>query len=438
MSHLVSPSAIHVWTLFNDNIDDHERSSTYQLAVPGQFSSSYVDGSGSLGDYIYDNFDISGVTVKSLEMGLAFTSSLRFGLMGVAYDADEASATQDPSFMYPGIISSMVSQGLINAPAYSLYLDDLEASSGSIIFGGLDTDKYTGDLVELPILPMHLANGSVSYKAFIVAMTSFSVSGSSSALSDTPIPVVLDSGTSAAFLPSDIISDLYDVLGVIQSTLNPQLSLVDCDIIDTQSSDTFEFGFGSSTSSTNDGIVIRVPFSEIIWRLLGANGKSTTAAELEQDLPFTNICWMQLLPLDVLSSDALALLGDTFLRSAYVVYDLKNNVIGLAQTKFGSDSSNIVEFQASDREVPRASVTAMGVGASVTATKLPGSVGSPTKSVGGTSTHGSHTQSSTTATSSSTKSAGLASVPALGWPSVLVLGCSAALAFVGGVFTVMF
>ena len=39
------------------------------------------------------------------------------------------------------------------------------------------------------------------------------------------------------------------------------------------------------------------------------------------------------------------LFGDTFLRSAYVVYDLDNNRIALAQTDFNSTDSNVVAFE---------------------------------------------------------------------------------------------
>ena len=48
------------------------------------------------------------------------------------------------------------------------------------------------------------------------------------------------------------------------------------------------------------------------------------------------------------------MLGDTFLRSAYVVYDLDNNEISLAQTDFNSASDNIVEITNGTNGVPGA------------------------------------------------------------------------------------
>jgi hypothetical protein len=59
------------------------------------------------------------------------------------------------------------------------------------------------------------------------------------------------------------------------------------------------------------------------------------------------------------SPGATAILGDTFLRSAYVVYNLETNEIAIAQTVFNSDSSNIVEFN-SDGSIPDVTQTALG------------------------------------------------------------------------------
>lgn len=118
--------------------------------------------------------------MKALEMGLAYNSTLFTGLLGIGYSLNEASDSpefeQNP-FVYPNIIDTMVSQGLIGAKAYSLYLDDLQASTGSIIFGGIDSDKYHGNLLQIPIVPQTYQNGTKVYADFAVALTSFSMTG---------------------------------------------------------------------------------------------------------------------------------------------------------------------------------------------------------------------------------------------------------------------
>lgn len=70
--------------------------------------------------------------------------------MGVGYDTNEAS-NPSPSGVYPSVLDNLQSSGTINRKAYSLYLNDLQADKGAIIFGGIDSSKYSGDLVALPL-----------------------------------------------------------------------------------------------------------------------------------------------------------------------------------------------------------------------------------------------------------------------------------------------
>ena len=74
------------------------------------------------GDYISDNLEINGVTIQGLEMGLALggNGGDPFGIMGLGFDMLEQTSAK-----YPSIIDDMVSQGLIDSPFYSLWLDDL-------------------------------------------------------------------------------------------------------------------------------------------------------------------------------------------------------------------------------------------------------------------------------------------------------------------------
>jgi hypothetical protein len=56
-----------------------------------------------------------------------------------------------------------------------------------------------------------------------------------------------------------------------------------------------------------------------------------------------------------------SVLGDTFLRSAYVVYDLDNNEISLAQSAFNATTSNVIEITSAG--VPGASAVSNPVAA---------------------------------------------------------------------------
>jgi hypothetical protein len=70
--------------------------------------------------------------------------------MGVGYDTNEAE-NEASNGVYPSVMDNLKSNGIIDRKAYSLYLNDLQANTGAIIFGGVDTTKYTGELVVLPL-----------------------------------------------------------------------------------------------------------------------------------------------------------------------------------------------------------------------------------------------------------------------------------------------
>ena len=72
------------------------------------------------------------------------------GIMGIGLAKNEAAVSQGLG-QYPNFPDLLVSQGKISSKAYSLYLDDITTSTGAILFGGYDYDKFMGDLTMLPI-----------------------------------------------------------------------------------------------------------------------------------------------------------------------------------------------------------------------------------------------------------------------------------------------
>lgn len=54
---------------------------------------------------------------------------------------------------YPIIIDSLATQGFTKSRAFSLDLRGFESAEGAIIFGGIDTGKFSGKLEKCPIIP---------------------------------------------------------------------------------------------------------------------------------------------------------------------------------------------------------------------------------------------------------------------------------------------
>jgi hypothetical protein len=377
-----------------------------------------------------DNMAIGGTTIKSLEMGIAYNATLFTGLLGIGYDLNEASDSPDgdqPPFVYPSIIDTMVSQGLISTKAYSLYLDDLQASTGSIIFGGIDSDKYHGNLLQIPIVPDTSENGTEIYAEFAVALTSFSITGQAGNTTnltqgnDFDAPVILDSGTTLTYVPDRLAALIYEELGAVDDTQNSGLVFVDCDFVTNSPQMTFNFGFGGSSS-----VLIQVPIDEMIFQL---EGLFSLDGYVAPSLPFSNVCALGING----QPDEPYILGDTFLRSAYVVYDLKNNLIAIAQTNFNSTTSSVVDFTADATAIPNVSGVASNIAVTETATGAIPGVGGHTTTSGATGKATAVTTGSTgSSTSSTSKSAAVGSVPAFDATVLMVLGLSGVFAVLGG------
>lgn len=70
-----------------------------------------------MGNYINDTVTIGGEKIVGQQLGLALDTVRPAGIMGLGFSKNVAAASE-----YPTIVDNMVSQGLIDSPAYSLWL----------------------------------------------------------------------------------------------------------------------------------------------------------------------------------------------------------------------------------------------------------------------------------------------------------------------------
>lgn len=171
--------------------------------------------------------------------------------------------------------------------------------NGVVIFGGVDTKKFTGPLYPFENLPPQVGDPGRPWRYWVqLDSVGFTKPGetASSAYSGSSLPIVLDSGSSLSYLPTPIMDGLSKSFG---AKAGPDGSLVvDCDFGSKGGSVDFKFG----------ALTVSVPLSDFIW----------------QAQP--GLCAVGALP----SEDTTALLGDTFLRSAYVMFDQDHKQIYLA------------------------------------------------------------------------------------------------------------
>lgn len=298
---------------------DYSASSSFSKNESSVYYGQYADGTVASGFYAQDTIVLGQSTIKNANFAVATKTNVSQPVFGIASVNDEASVSNDNPTTYSNIPVQLKEQGFTQAVAYSLWLNDLNALEGSILFGGIDHDKYVGDLqlvpmvtfsssgrkIDPPILPFVMLHGISVYNKKNMAAT----------IAECSLPVALDSGTSLAYLPSSII----DAIGQsISATPLDSLGIYGayCDI-----SGGLIWNFS--------GVEIFTSFSQLLYPLVTTSGQAATY----KGRP---ICGLNIMP-----SEDLFLLGDLFLRSAYVVFDFENYQVALANTNFNSTNSDI-------------------------------------------------------------------------------------------------
>lgn len=171
--------------------------------------------------------------------------------------------------------------------------------------------------------------------------------------SNLALPVFIDSGSSLSYLPESVLNPIISGVGAINSDDN-LTQIISLGVVNSHgglivpcslncSPTTFNFGFGG-----DGGPSIAVPMADLVLPLIDNTSSQPTFSDGEP------ICRFGIAP----GGPESYTLGDTFLRSAYVVFDLANNQIAIAQADWNATSSNITEITGS--AIPGASSTALG------------------------------------------------------------------------------
>ncbi|TGO49039.1 hypothetical protein BOTNAR_0447g00040 [Botryotinia narcissicola] len=293
-------------------------SSTTFVAGQPNFFAIYTGGVNVTGTFMQDSIRLGNTELKNNTMGLST-------------QAQEFFATEQNPTPYEYLPLAMKSAGLTNSAVYGIYLYDFRSTEGSIIFGGMDTAKFTGNMTMLPILEN--SNGQAT--DFVISTTSLAITGGSNnkrastniALPNKQTPVLLDTGNPSIDVPLPAVEAIGNALN---ANPGPDGSMhVICDIAIKGMN--MVFGFSGTT--------IQVPIDMI---LTPANNNDGTQSK---DNNGNNLCVVLVNP--TANEDDLVSYGAPFFSAVYAVMDLQNKKIGLAQAKFNATESNIQEITVS-------------------------------------------------------------------------------------------
>ncbi|KAK3695490.1 eukaryotic aspartyl protease [Podospora appendiculata] len=247
-------------------------------------------------EYVTDDITLTGssATLKNVQFGVATDSKqLNEGILGIGFG-------ENLNTDYPNFIDELAAQNVTNSKAFSVALGSVDASNGGVvIFGGIDTKKFTGSLITNPNLGRQSKGDSFRYW---IQMSSLSLdrSGSTKAYPGSDIPIVLDTGSTFSSLPASIVDQMVTDFGA-QLDKASDVYIVPCS--QRTQGGTLDFVFGKGT--------IKIPVADFILQADPQN------------------CVLGALPIDS-SSGITALLGDSFMRSVYAVFDQTTQTISLA------------------------------------------------------------------------------------------------------------
>ncbi|CAI4035052.1 hypothetical protein SMKI_12G1900 [Saccharomyces mikatae IFO 1815] len=296
---------------------DKSKSSTFKANKSSPFYAAYGDGTFAEGAFGQDKLKYNNLDLSGLPFAVANESNSTFGVLGIGLSTLEVTysgkvAVMDKrSYEYDNFPLFLKHSGAIDATAYSLFLNDESQASGSILFGAVDHSKYEGQLYTIPLVNMYKSQGYQHPVAFDVTLQGLGLQTDkrNTTLTTTKFPALLDSGTTLTYLPSQAVALLAKSLNASYSKTLGYYEYT-CPSSDNKTSIAFDFG----------GFRINAPLSDFTMQTS------------------VGTCALALIPQ---AGNATAILGDSFLRNAYVVYDLDNYEISLAQAKYGKAKENI-------------------------------------------------------------------------------------------------
>ncbi|RYO88972.1 hypothetical protein DL762_003468 [Monosporascus cannonballus] len=269
-------------------------STSVQLA--GTKTLVYGIGSARI-QYVADDIRLSGTDahLKEVQFGVAMkTKDELTGILGLGHGHG---VTLD----YKNFVDQLEDQGITDTKAFSLALGGKMEQEGLVIFGGLDTGKFSGTLKTLPIIPAQKSpDGAPRYWVGMNHISLTPPSNRTKRYENTTMAAFLDSGATLTLFPPEIAYAIAADFGAESPDVTGMFP-VDCALSTVPG--TIDFAF--------DGITIRVPYSELVREFQTILGET---------------CYLGIGP-----HEDFVLLGDTMLRSTYAIFDQTNDAIHIAQ-----------------------------------------------------------------------------------------------------------
>lgn len=289
---IIDTGSSDLWVYSNSSKADFSYDPSKGEYINDGFDISYFDGNEAKGKYYKDILTWGDASVK-VQFGVTdnYRKSLNYGVFGIGSPMLEASVMNGYGVYdnYPQVLRK---EGKIESASYSLDLNNIKSKTGTLLFGAIDTSRYQGKLQLLD---------NKSRSRFHVK---FSVEGHTLVGS-------LDCGASYTYLPDDIVAGIAASVNAVWHDNTKSYILQENSV---RRSLKFDFS----------GTIIEMPTEDLLTPIEMGSG------------------YLQLSVMPMSLSGNTVVLGDSFLRSAYVVFDIDHNKMAIAQVATDCKPSNYV------------------------------------------------------------------------------------------------
>ncbi|KAK3985234.1 aspartic peptidase domain-containing protein [Cladorrhinum sp. PSN332] len=316
------------------------------------FAQTTVEDISVSGLNFTDKLTVGEIEIDDYPMGLATSSSRYIGVLGLGRNSSSSSSSWDSDY-YVNFIDRLVRADKIKSPAYSIWLDNPEGSSGNLLFGAIDKAKYEGDLIRISAASSYVFSRTFGVELHSINGTKKSGEAMPSIRSnDFPLSVTISPGDVYSYLPERIADSIGSMVGARYSS-SLGLMTIPCDAA-TQNPVSFTFQLNSE-----GGPVLNVETADLVLPMEIMYSSSSSRSSPSS----SNTCIFGIQQWSTSSSSSSYYssystsyfnLGSALLKRTYMVFDVANRAIALAPVKFSASSSDVVPFKKWGDNVPSA------------------------------------------------------------------------------------
>jgi len=267
-----------------------------------------------------DDVTIGNGTVKGLDFAIQNVSTSSFGTLGLGLPEWESTyENASVPYLYENMPMKMKSQGIISKVAYSMYHRPsayFNANNGTLLFGAVDHAKYSGNLTTLPMIKYNSTGATIASNIstdnfirerqiqVLLHGIKFSVNtekeGTTITITNNTYYAGINPFYQNSYFPKPIVEAMAAALGG-QFLIKSNRWIVPC--VDDKNV-VFLLDFG--------GITLRVPLSSLLVYAGSSCGLDVFHLPGQED-------FIQL--------------GQNILKSAYLVFDIEDREVSIAQVK---------------------------------------------------------------------------------------------------------